>query len=977
LALGGYDSSKFVGDISWVPVSEQDWWTFDFTGSYRAGTQYGATSGIAIADTGTSLIYLETEVAAAINGAFGATYDSDYGVYLADCSAALDAPNVTLSFGGSSFVIPASRYILNDGGLCFSAFLPGADGVSVPTILGDVFLRVYYSIYDKSVPRIGFAEAVQPSGFGSSGNTTGTANNVTGSLFTGDIYKYGGGPVLGSVVVNPIYYGDVAFEDELTEFYSFIVGSEYMDVLSVYSTNDTTTSKHMSPEVIVYYDSGESICDYFCAVHGSLDVSDITGSDTPLFFGLVPDQLPSCICNIYGYDNFDAFTVLTVTASNLLAVAVTDPDPGSGWINELGEINELCLYDAALTSANAAANDFKYSVHQVFSNKDLLCISSPDPSNFSFPYPYGSEIVSVVDADTFRVPNTAVQSFETYYAIYLVVDTQAPVEAVLVEFTESDWSVYNTEAAKLLTTFDDGKQALYGLFWFYGYISADGSLPEVAVRGMVQLTNGTIIEDPNNDYWIVNHATETDPIYVVTDSAATLASDNTIHIGGSVRTLGFDPVQDFANGTVKYNCSTDSWATSSAVDAVLDPTEKTWTYDFNAGSLSDADLPATISCTVDYHSSRGLFTVAGIAGTLRPTAVYIGDDGQIDAGIPLDGHYLLLIEMASVLDLDINNGATAVVSIDGVPQDVPFYLTVDSGSLAEGPHNISVTSLVSTGGSVTVVNDFTVSHTFANKTLLKSGKPAYIIGLNSTTLAVAKSTSVSLFSEVSGLSLLATLTPPAVVTSTNPLTAVHVDAVEDAFFALDSSSNFIKYNSTLELDEGFGEGGILATNYSVVDFAVHNGSIYVMNADSLLLVGHSGELLKNITFDGSYTLSALALDPDTSTLLVAVQNVSDSSPRTLVTLDAATAEVQSTVALQLDVPSKLIRNLSPLGSDRIVVSVYNAIYILDRVSGATLHRWLDVYVGYSQIVPAAAVSGIYVANNAGVYSISVTEASSS
>ncbi|KAJ1547127.1 Vacuolar protease A, partial [Cladochytrium tenue] len=870
LALGGYDSSKFVGDISWV--SEQDWWTFDFTGSYRAGTQYGSTSGIAIADTGTSLIYLETEVAAAINGAFGATYDSDYGVYLADCSAALDAPNVTLSFGGSSFVIPASR--------C---------------------------------------------------NTTGAANNVTGTLFTGDIYKYGGGPVLGSVVVNPIYYGDVAFEDELTEFYSFIVGSEYMDVLSVYSTNDTTVGHgsfgtvyketdltmipsdgsarvsnvteylrhlvgtgaitpasdsyfpiHMSPEVIVYYDSGESICDYFCAVHGSLDVSDITGSETPLFFGLVPDMLPSCTCNIYGYDNFDALTVLTVAASELLAVAVTDPDPGSGWINDLGEINEMCLYDAALTSANAAANDFKYSVHQVFSNRDLLCISSPDPSNFSFPYPYGSEIVSVVDADTFRVPNPEVQSFETYYAIYLVVDTQAPVEA-----------------------------------------------------------------------------TETDPIYVVADSAATLASDNTIHIGGSVRTLGFDPVQDFANGTVKYNCSTDSWATSSAVDAVLDPTEKTWTYDFNAGSLSDADLPATISCTVDYHSSRGLFTVAGIAGTLRPTAVYIGDDGQIDAGIPLDGHYLLLIEMASVLDLDINNGATAVVSIDGVPQDVPFYLTVDSGSLAEGPHNISVTSLVSTGGSVTVVNDFTVSHTFANKTLLKSGKPAYITGLNTTTLAVAKSTSVSLFSEVSGLSLLATLTPPAVVTSTNPLTAVHVDAVEDAFYALDSSSNFIKYNSTLELDEGFGEGGILATNYSVVDFAVHNGSIYVMNADSLLLIGHSGELLKNITFDGSYTLSALALDPDTSTLLVAVQNVSDSSPRTLVTLDAATGEVQSIVALQLDVPSKLIRNLSPLGSDRIILSVYNAIYILDRASGATLHRWLDVYVGYSQIVPAAAVGGIY------------------
>ncbi|KAI9326825.1 putative aspartic endopeptidase, partial [Zopfochytrium polystomum] len=159
VALGGQDATKFTGPINWHPLVEQLWWEFDFTATYKVGGIKGSVALTAIADTGTTLIILDSVTANDINAGIGAHFDINQGLYVIDCAKKGTTPNVTLAFGGYEYVLPSSRYIIQDGDACFSGFAPGA-GNGVPVILGDVFLRVYYSVYDKEGGgRVGFAEA--------------------------------------------------------------------------------------------------------------------------------------------------------------------------------------------------------------------------------------------------------------------------------------------------------------------------------------------------------------------------------------------------------------------------------------------------------------------------------------------------------------------------------------------------------------------------------------------------------------------------------------------------------------------------------------------------------------------------------------------------------------------------------------------------------------------------------------------------
>jgi saccharopepsin len=82
------------------------------------------------------------------------------GQYTVDCSKVPSLPDLTFHFDGKPYPLSGSDYILNVQGTCISAFtgldinLPG--GASI-WIVGDVFLRKYFTVYDLGRNAVGFA----------------------------------------------------------------------------------------------------------------------------------------------------------------------------------------------------------------------------------------------------------------------------------------------------------------------------------------------------------------------------------------------------------------------------------------------------------------------------------------------------------------------------------------------------------------------------------------------------------------------------------------------------------------------------------------------------------------------------------------------------------------------------------------------------------------------------------------------------
>lgn len=160
--FGYIDDSKYSGSITYVPVdNSQGFWQFT-AGGYSVGGNNATTGsvGTAIADTGTSLLYLPTAVVKAYYAQVqGASFNQQQAGYVYPCSANL--PDFNVAIGGKTFTVPGS-YInfapVTDGSsTCFGGIQPDT-GIGF-SIFGDVFLKAVYAIFDdsQSSPRLGFA----------------------------------------------------------------------------------------------------------------------------------------------------------------------------------------------------------------------------------------------------------------------------------------------------------------------------------------------------------------------------------------------------------------------------------------------------------------------------------------------------------------------------------------------------------------------------------------------------------------------------------------------------------------------------------------------------------------------------------------------------------------------------------------------------------------------------------------------------
>ncbi|NP_001076103.1 gastricsin precursor [Oryctolagus cuniculus] len=161
LVLGGVDSSLYTGDIYWAPVTRELYWQIGIDEFLISSEASGwCSQGCqAIVDTGTSLLTVPQEYMSDLLEATGAQ-ENEYGEFLVDCDSTESLPTFTFVINGVEFPLSPSAYILNTDGQCMvgveATYLSSQDGEPL-WILGDVFLRAYYSVFDMANNRVGFA----------------------------------------------------------------------------------------------------------------------------------------------------------------------------------------------------------------------------------------------------------------------------------------------------------------------------------------------------------------------------------------------------------------------------------------------------------------------------------------------------------------------------------------------------------------------------------------------------------------------------------------------------------------------------------------------------------------------------------------------------------------------------------------------------------------------------------------------------
>jgi hypothetical protein len=158
LTFGGYDASKFVGELNYVHLDAATYWQISLDSIKSGSYQKDASSKItAIVDSGTSLITGPKAEISKLAHAVGATANI-MGEYTIDCSQLDQIPDVVFTIGGIDYSIPGPKTVIQAQGTCLFAFM----GMDFPEpgpqwILGDVFMREYYTVFNYLDQTIGFA----------------------------------------------------------------------------------------------------------------------------------------------------------------------------------------------------------------------------------------------------------------------------------------------------------------------------------------------------------------------------------------------------------------------------------------------------------------------------------------------------------------------------------------------------------------------------------------------------------------------------------------------------------------------------------------------------------------------------------------------------------------------------------------------------------------------------------------------------
>ncbi|KAL8808873.1 MAG: hypothetical protein Q9200_003937 [Gallowayella weberi] len=158
--FGFVDRSKITSEVTYVPVdSSQGFWTFTSSGFSVGGGPLSSSPIEAIADTGTTLLYLPDDIVNAYyRSVTGAKNDNEQGGFTYPCNANL--PDISFGIGGYNAVVPGSYVnyapVDESGTTCFGGIQSSA-GIGL-NIFGDIFLKSQFVVFQGGEnPQLGFA----------------------------------------------------------------------------------------------------------------------------------------------------------------------------------------------------------------------------------------------------------------------------------------------------------------------------------------------------------------------------------------------------------------------------------------------------------------------------------------------------------------------------------------------------------------------------------------------------------------------------------------------------------------------------------------------------------------------------------------------------------------------------------------------------------------------------------------------------
>ncbi|CEJ01828.1 hypothetical protein RMCBS344292_16231 [Rhizopus microsporus] len=156
--FGGIDRSRFLGEVTYVNIIDHGYWMIQLESAQFQETVFTARK--AIVDSGSTLIIMPKKDAEAYHQRIKGAFKNGDGTWSFPCKNVKSLQPLTLRTATATLYLPAETLFLTpmqtNGHTCLS----GVAGQDVDTwVLGDVFLKQFYTVFDVGRRQIGFAVA--------------------------------------------------------------------------------------------------------------------------------------------------------------------------------------------------------------------------------------------------------------------------------------------------------------------------------------------------------------------------------------------------------------------------------------------------------------------------------------------------------------------------------------------------------------------------------------------------------------------------------------------------------------------------------------------------------------------------------------------------------------------------------------------------------------------------------------------------